>query len=172
MAMQLRGWLPRVERQVSSLFKMRVGERAWPLAEAGAVVMALPLVGAGTMQVLSGDDLFSAPKTSWSLSNSDLRHLWHSSDSECLRVPETLWSTSYSEPLPAVPNATACSFHSDPSPNTPSNGWSETSASSKGNLETPPVSTPSDPNSAPTLFGDSLSHNGVRVTPVASDIKG
>ena len=28
---------------------MRVGERAWPLAEAGAVMMVLPLVGAGTM---------------------------------------------------------------------------------------------------------------------------
>ena len=57
---------------------------------------------------LSGDDLFSAPKTSRSFSNSDLGHLWHSSDSDCLPVPETLWSTSYSEPLPAVPNATAC----------------------------------------------------------------
>ena len=34
-----------------SLFEMRVGERAWPLAEAGAVVMALPLVVAGTMWV-------------------------------------------------------------------------------------------------------------------------
>ena len=30
---------------------MRVGERAQPLAEAGAVVMALPQVVAGTMQV-------------------------------------------------------------------------------------------------------------------------
>ena len=30
---------------------MRVSERAWPLAEVGAVVMALPLVGAGTMWV-------------------------------------------------------------------------------------------------------------------------
>ena len=30
---------------------MRVGERAQPLAEAGAVVMALPLVVAGTMWV-------------------------------------------------------------------------------------------------------------------------
>ena len=28
---------------------MRVGERALPLAEVGAVVMGLPLVGAGTM---------------------------------------------------------------------------------------------------------------------------
>ena len=37
--------------ELSSLFKMRVGERAQPLAEVGAVVMALPLVVAGTMQV-------------------------------------------------------------------------------------------------------------------------
>ena len=41
----------KTERQVSSLFEMRVGKRAWPLVKAGAVVMALPLVGAGTMQV-------------------------------------------------------------------------------------------------------------------------
>ena len=34
-----------------SLFEMRVGERDQPLAEAGAVMMAMPLVGAGTMQV-------------------------------------------------------------------------------------------------------------------------
>ena len=40
-----------MERQVSSLFDTRVGERAQPLVEAGAVVMALPLVGAGTMWV-------------------------------------------------------------------------------------------------------------------------
>ena len=40
-----------MERQVPCLFKTRVGKRAWPLAEVGAVVMALPLVGAGTMQV-------------------------------------------------------------------------------------------------------------------------
>ena len=40
-----------MERQVLSLFKTRVGERAQPLAEVGAVVMAQPLVGAGTMQV-------------------------------------------------------------------------------------------------------------------------
>ena len=38
-----------MERRVSSLFEMRVGERAWPLAEAGAVVMALPLVVAGAV---------------------------------------------------------------------------------------------------------------------------
>ena len=116
---------------------------------------------------VSGDDLFSAPKTSWSLSNSDLRHLQHSSDSNRLQVLETLWSTSYSEPLPVVPNATTCSFHSDPSPNTPSSGCSETSASSKGNLETPLVSALSNPNSTPTLFRDSPSCNGVRATPAA-----
>ena len=65
--------------------------------------------------VVSGDDLFSAPKTSWSPSNSDLRYLWHSLDSNHLQVPETLQSTSYSKPLPAVPNATVHSFHSNPS---------------------------------------------------------
>ena len=37
--------------ELSSLFKTRVGERAQPLAEVGAVAMALPLVVAGTMQV-------------------------------------------------------------------------------------------------------------------------
>ena len=121
---------------------------------------------------MSGDHLFSTPKTSWSLSNSKLRHLRHSSDSNRLQVLETLRSTSYSKPLPAVPNATACSFHSNPSPNTPSNGCSETSTSSEGNLETPSVSAPSDPNSALTLLGDSPSCNRVRVTPTASDIKG
>ena len=60
--------------------------------------------------LLSGDDLFSTPKTSQSLSNSDLRYLRHSSDSDRLQVLETLRSTSYSKPLPAVPNTTACSF--------------------------------------------------------------
>ena len=122
--------------------------------------------------MVSGDDLFSALKTSWSLSNSDLGYLWHSSDSDCLPVPETLRSTSYPEPLPAVPNATTCSFHSDPSPDTPSDGYSETSASSKGNPETSSDSTPSDPNSTPTFFGDSPSHSGDKVTPTTSDIKG
>ena len=121
--------------------------------------------------VMSGDDPFSALKASQSFSNSDLRHLWHSLDSDHLPVPETLWSTSYSEPLPAVPNTTACSFHSDPSPDTPSKGCSKTSTSSEGNSETSTDSAPSNPNSAPTFFGDSLSHSGDRVTPVASDIK-
>ena len=40
-----------MERQVSSLFEMRVGERAQALAEAGAVMIVLPLVGAGIMWV-------------------------------------------------------------------------------------------------------------------------
>ena len=45
-------------------------------------------------------------------------------------------------------------------------------ASSEGNPETPSVSAPSNPNSTPTLFGDSLTRNGVMATPTASDIKG
>ena len=121
---------------------------------------------------MSGDDLFSAPKTSQSLSNSDLGYLRHSLDSDRLQIPETLQSTSYFEPLPAVPNATACSFHSDPSPDTPTDGCSETSTSSEGNPETSSDSAPSDLNSAVMLFGDSLSHSGDRVTPTASNIKG
>ena len=121
---------------------------------------------------LSGDDLFSALKTSQSLSNSDLRYLWHSSDSDHLQVPETLRSTSYSEPLPAVPNTTACSFHSNPSPDIPSDGCSETSTSSKGNPETSLDSAPSDPKSSPMFFGNSPSHSGGRAAPVASNIKG
>ena len=92
-----------------------------------------------------GDDLFSAPKTSQSFSNSDLGHLQHSLDSNRLRVLETLQSTSYSEPLLAVPNTTACSLHSDPLSNTPSEDYSETSTSSKGSMETSLDSVPSDP---------------------------
>ena len=122
--------------------------------------------------VISGDNLFSAPKLSRSFANSDLRHLQHSLDSDYLLVLGPLQSTSYSKPLPAVPNATTCSFHSNTSPNTPSNGCSETSASSKGNLETSLDSTPSNPNSTPTFFGDSLSHSRDRATPAASDVKG
>ena len=123
-------------------------------------------------QRLSGDDLFSTLKTSWSFSNSNLGHLWHSLDSNCLSVLETLQSTSYSEPLSAVPNTTVCSFYSDPSSDTPSKGCSETSASSEGNLETSLDSTPSGLNSAPMFFGDSLSHSRDRAVPVASNIKG
>ena len=122
--------------------------------------------------VLSGDNLFSAPKASQSSSNSNHGHLWHSLDSDCLPVPEMLWSTSYSEPLPAVHNNTTCSFHSNPSPNTPSKGCSETSTSSKGSSETSLDSAPSDLNSALTFFEDSPSHSRDRVTPTASDIKG
>ena len=122
--------------------------------------------------MLSGDDMFSAPKASRSSFNSDLGHLRNSSDSDCLPVPETLWSTSYSKPLPAVPNTTKCSFHSDPLPNTPSKGCSKASTSSEGNSETSSDSTPSDPNSALMFFRDSLSHSGDRATPVASNIKG
>ena len=94
---------------------------------------------------VSGDDLFSALKLSWSSTNSDLGHLRHFSDSDCLPVLEMLQRTSYSEPLPAVPNATACSFHSNPSPNTPFEGCSESSTSSKGNQETFLDSAPSGP---------------------------
>ena len=121
---------------------------------------------------ISGDDLFSTLKASWSFSNSDLRHFWHSLDSDCLPVPETLHSTSYSEPLPAVPNTTVHSLHSDPLSNTPCEDCSETSTSSKGSSETSLDSAPSDLDSAPTFFRDSLSHSGDRVAPMASDIKG
>ena len=93
---------------------------------------------------LSGDNLFSAPKVSQSFSNSNLGHLWHSSDSDCLWVPETLQSTSHSKPFPTVPNTTACSLHS----------------------------IPSNPNSAPTFLGDSSSCSGDKVAPMASNIKG
>ena len=95
-----------------------------------------PYSFSGSDSELSGDDLFSAPKTSQSLSNSDLGYLQHSLDSDHLQVPEKLWSTSYSKPLPAVPNATSCSFHSDPLPDIPSDGCSKTSTSSEGNPET------------------------------------
>ena len=104
--------------------------------------------------------------------NSDLGHLWHSLDSDCLPVPEMLQSTSISEPLPAVPNTTVHSFYSNPSSNTPSEGCSKTSASSEGNSETSSDSTPSGLNSALMFFGDSLSCSGDRAAPMASDIKG
>ena len=124
---------------------------------------------------LLGDDLFSAPKASWSsqsFSNPNLRHLWHSSDSNRLWLLGMLWSTSYSKSLPAVPNTTAHSFHSDPSPNTPSKGCSKTFASSEGSSETSSDSAPSDLNSAPMFFRDSLSHSRDSVAPAASNIKG
>ena len=125
-----------------------------------------------TSSYLSGDNLFSAPKASQSFSNSNLRHLQHPLGSDHLQVPETLWSTSYSKPLPAVPNTTACSFHPNTSPNTPSKGCSKTSTSSKGNLETSSNSTPSDLNSTPMFFRYSQSCSRDRAAPVASDIKG
>ena len=124
------------------------------------------------MWVLSGDDLFSTPKASQSFSNSDLRHLQHSLDSNHLWVLETLWSTSYSKPLPAVPNTTMCSLHSNPSSDTPSKDCSETSASSKGSSETSLDSIPSDLNSALTFLRDSPSHSRDRAAPAVSNIKG
>ena len=101
--------------------------------------------------------------------------LWtrHSSDSDHhLRVPETLWSTSHSEPLPTVPNATVCSLHSNPSSDTPSEDCSENSTSSEGSSETSSDSIPSDPNSAQTFLRDSPSCSRDKVAPAASDIKG
>ena len=47
-------------------------------------VSRLLLEEAEVLEQLSGDDLFSAPKTSWSPSNSDLRYLRHSLDSDHL----------------------------------------------------------------------------------------
>ena len=117
---------------------------------------------------LSGDDLFSTLKTSWSFSNSDLGHLRHSSDSDRLQVPETLQSNSHSEPLPTVPNTTARSLHSDPLSDTPSKDWSETSISSEGSSETSSDSIPSNL----TFLRDSPSRSGDKAAPVASDIKG
>ena len=119
-----------------------------------------------------GDDLFSTPKTSRSFSNSNLKHLQHSLDSNHLQVPETLQSTSYSKPLPAVPNTTACSLHSNPSSDSPSGDYSETSTSSEGSSEISSDSIPSDPNSTPTFLGDSPSCSGGKAAPAASDIKG
>ena len=121
---------------------------------------------------LSGDSLFSAPKLSQSSANSNLGHFRHFSDSDHLPVPETLQRTSYSEPLPAAPNATTCSSHSNPSPDTPSEGCSKSSTSSKGNLETSSDSAPSNPKSGPMFFGNPPSHSGDRAAPAASNIKG
>ena len=135
------------------------------------------------MTIVSGDDLLSAPKASWSFSNSDLRHLQHSLDSDHLPVPETLGSFSYSKPLPVISNTTMCSFHPSPSPNTSSKGCSETSTSSEGNSEASSNSMPSDPTSTLTSLGYSwgCSGNGAalagfnikgRVIGVIHDIKG
>ena len=121
---------------------------------------------------MSGDNLFSAPRTSQSFSNSNLGHLQHSLDSNCLPVPEMLQSTSYSKPLPAVPNYTVHSIYSNPSSKTPSEGCSKTSASSQGNLETSLDSTPSGPDSTLMFFGYSPSCSRDRVAPMLSNIKG
>ena len=59
-----------------------------------------------------------------------------------------------------------------PSPDTPSEGCSKSSTSSKGNLETSLDSAPSDPKSGPTFFRNFPSRSGDRATPVASNIKG
>ena len=170
-------WIP--ESDIAALDKIREFYNAHPGApqQIHSVAFHSLVSHASRMQharggVMSGDDLFSAPKTSRSPSNSNFGYLWHSSDSDRLQVLETLWSTSYSKPLPAVPNATVRSFHSDPSPDTLSDGGSETSAFSEGNLETSLDSTPSDPKSDPTFFGNSLSCSGDRAAPTASDIKG
>ena len=119
-----------------------------------------------------GDDLLSTPKASQSFSNSDLRHPQHSSDSDCLPVPETLQSFSYSKPLPAIPSTTTCSFHSSTSPDTSSKGCYKTSASFKGNAETSSNSTPSNLNFALLFSGYSLGCSGDEAAPAASDIKG
>ena len=94
--------------------------------------------------VMSGDNLLSAPKASWSF--------------------------SYSEPLPAIPNTTTCPFHPNTSHDTSSKGCSETSASSKASLETSSNSMPSDLNSAPTFLGYSWGYSGDEVAPAASNI--
>ena len=121
---------------------------------------------------MSGDNLFSALKPSWSFSNSNLGHLQHPLDSNHIPVPEMLQSSSYSEPLPAIPITTTCSFHPSTSPNTSSMGCSETSASSKGNSETSSDSAPSNTNSTPMFSRYSWGCSGDGVTPVASNIKG
>ena len=118
------------------------------------------------------DCLGYALKPSQSFANSDLGHLQHFSDSNCLPVLEMPQSTSYPESLPAVPNTTVRSLHSNPSSDTPSEDCSETSTSSKGSLETSSNSIPSDPNSTPMFLGDSSSCSRDRAAPVASDIKG
>ena len=63
-------------------------------------------------------------------------------------------------------------LHSNPSSDTPSEDYSETSTSSEGSLETSSYSVPSDPNSAPAFLGDSPSGSGDKAAPAASDIKG
>ena len=100
---------------------------------------------------LSGDDLFSDLKPSWSFANSDLSHIRHSLDSDRLPVPDTFQSSSYSEPLPAVRNTTMRSLHHSTSPDISSEGCSKTSPTSKGSPKISSDSTPSDMNSALTF---------------------
>ena len=121
---------------------------------------------------MSGDDLFSALKPSWSFSNSDLRCFQHSLDPNCFLVPETLWSSYYSDPLPAAPNTTMHSLHPSTSPNTSSKGCSKTSTFSKGHSEISSESTPSNTNSAPTFSRYSWGCSGDRPALMASNIKG
>ena len=123
-------------------------------------------------QLLSGDDLFSALKPSQSFSNSNLGHLRHSLDSDRLPVLKTLWSSSYSESFPAIPNTTTCSFHPSTLPDISFEAYSKTSTSSKGNSEISSDSTPSNLNSTPTFSRYSWGCNRDRVAPTASDIKG
>ena len=118
------------------------------------------------------DDLISAPKPSQSFSNSNLRHLWHSLDSNHLPVSEISQSSFYSEPLLAIHNTTMCSFHPSTLPDISSEGCSETSTSSKANLEISSNCTPSNPNSALTFSGYSQGCSRDGVAPAASDIKG
>ena len=126
----------------------------------------------GELEVLSWDDLFSALKPSQSFSNSNLGHLQHSLDSNCLSVPDMFQSSSYSEPLLAIHNTTMCSLHHSTSPDISSEGCSKTSITSKGNLKTSSNSTPSDPNSAPTFSRYSCGCSRDGAAPVASNIKG
>ena len=121
---------------------------------------------------LSGDDLFSPLKASWSFPNSNLRQLWHPLNSDHVPVPETVRGFSYSEPLRAIPITTTCSFHPSISPNTSSKGCSKTSTSSEGNSETSSDSAPSDPNSTLTFSAYSWGCGRDGVAPTASNIKG
>ena len=73
----------------------------------------------GKRAALSGDDMFSTLKASWSFFNSDLGHLWHSSNSDHLPVLETLWSTSYSKPFQQSPTLLCTTSTPTPHPSPP-----------------------------------------------------
>ena len=113
-----------------------------------------------------------AEQTSWRFIGDQYLTLWHSLDSNCLPVPETLWRFSYSEPLPVISNTTTHPFHPSTSPNTSSKGCSKTSTSSEDNSETSSNSTPSDLNSALTFLGYPWGCSGDGAVHTASDIKG